>query len=83
MNLYVLTITHRHGINIRVFKSEDGAFKGLLEYIRKWAGDCRNNEAELIEALKSGNRKAAINLYFSEDGKPNEYYSIEKCELED
>lgn len=58
MNVYVLTISHRHGVNVTVHKTAEGARAKLLEYVREeWAGEM---EGEVIPT----DSDEAIDAYF-------------------
>lgn len=67
----VLQINHRHGTNLYVAETPELARQLLLAYVKEWWGDGRELPSEMPV-----DEKEAIDLYFSEAGRPDESYEI-------
>lgn len=55
--VHVLTIEHRHGLNVSAHSTKDLAYAALLRYVEEWW------EQELSDEMPS-DRDAAIDAYF-------------------
>lgn len=75
MQIHVLSITHKHGVNVTVHKTADGAAAKLAEYVREeWA-------AEIDDVPALHNDDLAITFYF-ERLQDREWYDITELELQ-
>lgn len=76
--VWILTIDHRHGRDISVNETEEGALAACAEYGRQWWSELvgRNDDVELPEEPPTDNVEA-IKLYFDTVG--DEYYELEQA----
>ena len=74
----VLIIEQRHGRDVSVARDQTCARKLLYDYVKEWWGDGYDLPPDCPEEANE-----AINLYFSEAGRPDETYEIvEDCLVE-
>ena len=88
MQVYVMTIEHKHGSDSRVFRSEESALAALAAWAREWwpdesarfgPGHEYHMDPAAFAELPDG---AALAHYFDAmDGY--ESYDLQTCELED
>lgn len=74
MKVWVLAISHRHGTDVSVHRSEAGALDNLFSYV----GDWWENDAPREEVIPH-DRGEAIDRYF--ELVTDEFYSLEATEL--
>lgn len=58
MNVHVLIISHPHGENVSVHRTEGGALAALLDYVMEWWHDVMDGEPPPKDW------KDAIDIYF-------------------
>lgn len=79
--VWVLIIEHRHGSNIYVNKTKDGAAGELFSYVSEWWDEVRGrgrwgvNDPGDIPA----DRDEAIETYF--EVVSDEFYTLEQCHV--
>ena len=76
--VYVTTITHKHGNNVYVNQTRVGATKTVASYARKWWKERFNN------APMPKHDKLVIERYFNMDEcgfGDGEFYMIDACEV--
>lgn len=85
MTVFTLTIEHRHGTTVRVFRSEEGARDALAAWAREWwpkevgwRDEVRYTQAE-FDALPDGE---AITEYFAAV-ESDEWFTLDDTPLED
>ena len=80
--VWVLLINHRHGSNICVHVTEEGAKKALYEYCREWWDDAISEQYGKPEEL---GRDELIDAYFDCHGYclDSEWYLLEEQRIED
>jgi hypothetical protein len=66
--VYVLKITHKHGTDVIVCRTEEEAQTALFEYVSEWWGN------EMGGKRMPADHKKAISLYF--DKTDYEYWEI-------
>ena len=78
IGVWVLSITHRYGVNITVHRTLDGANTALYTYCdSEWDSDYDTEESP-----KPREHDKLVCAYFDNTGG-DEYYTIESAELED
>lgn len=73
MTVHLLVIEHRHGRNLAVHETREGAEANLDAYVQEWW-------TELNDVDQPGRREDRIRIYF-QDHPDNETYQIEACEV--
>lgn len=73
--VWVLAIDHRHGTNLTVHRSEEGACASLLAYVQD------NWTQELGQAVQPNDEDELIETYF--ERVEDESYTIEPAEVGD
>jgi hypothetical protein len=71
LKVWLLDVHHKHGNNVTVFHTEDGARHGLAEYARVWWSDYE----DLPEAPPEDD-EAVIEAYFN--AATEEYYTLDE-----
>lgn len=72
--VFVLRIEHRHGDDVSVHTSREGARNALASYVDDWWNEVADNLDEPVE-FSSLDRDAAIDLYF--EHQTDEYFHID------
>ena len=75
--VYVTVITHKHGINLYVNRTREGAYKEVEWYVSD------NWKSEMPDDVKL-NKETAVEDYFGEMSKGlcnTEFYDIDGCEV--
>jgi hypothetical protein len=80
MDVFVLTVNHRHGTDLGVYTTENGAYAALVKYCRDSWDEVREYDDTLSETLPE--EDAIIELYF-DVMQDSESYDIRSCLLED
>jgi hypothetical protein len=78
MKVIVATYEHRHGQDVRVFKTGEGASRWRQEIVRLWFH-------EACAESKPGNDEEAADVYFSTMGERDkgEWFTTEEHEVEE
>jgi hypothetical protein len=71
--VYVLIIEHRHGTNVDVFASRQGALTALVGFVDDWWA------REMPGKVIPSNDGDAISQYF--EAVESEFYGIHECEV--
>lgn len=71
--VYVLIIEHRHGTNVDVSASQQGALDALADYVNQWW------EHEMPGKAVPSNAGEAIEQYF--EAVESEFYGVHECEV--
>jgi hypothetical protein len=74
--VWVLVISHRHGDNMYVHETPEGAKASLVEYVHEWWGECSGRWGEEPEKMPHDDEEA-VQAYFDKVG--DEYYSLEQA----
>lgn len=69
--VWVLTISHKHGIDTEVYDTEEAARDGLLDYVKQW-WDEYDHDDEM-----PADRDQAISRYF--DDRDDEWVDLVEC----
>lgn len=75
MRVWVVCVTHRHGVNIYVTTTEDLAWDELYRYV------CDNSEDELGDVPSPAGRDDAIGKYF--EAVEDEFYDVDPFDVRD
>lgn len=84
MKVYTAQISHKHGHNDYVAKTEDGLYKKLAQYCREWWKEAFPEESEDPSCQgKELTDKEIVDAYFEAMGDFGEYLDLGETELED
>lgn len=71
MKVWVLVIEHRHGFDVFVHRTQEGARQRLLAFVLEWW------DREMDGAPQPDSPDLAIDMYFEENDR--EFYSLDDC----
>ena len=79
--VWVLTITHKHGTDVRAFATEDGALNALGDYTGEWwesVADVGSSDGSPVP--EPTDRDERITRYFEQIG--DEWFTLEQVTIE-
>jgi hypothetical protein len=76
-HVWITTITHRHGIDVKVNQTKQGAIKVLADFVDE------NAESEDVDISACKSPSSKVDKYFAEMQGNDEFYEMSREELGD
>ncbi len=80
--VWVVTITHKHGLNTDLFRTKDGALNSLFDWTESYWSELPGSPSKNVPGENYEEfRQAQIDMYF--DLHPEEYFDLSTATLSD